>query len=429
LLQALPGGCARVHEEGPVIFHVDMDAFYAAVEVRDDPRLKGIPLVIGADPQGGRGRGVVCTASYEARAYGIRSAMPISQAWRAAPHATYLRPDFRKYGAASRAVMDTLEAYAAPDAEGRPLLQVVGMDEAYLDVTARCRGEDGELDWALARSLARSLQAAVRRATGLSCSVGIAPTKSVAKVASDFRKPHGATLVRPEAVAEFLAPLPVGKLNGCGPKTAALLREMGLPTIGHLAATPLSFLESRLGSQGAWLHRVARGDDPRQVTADERERKSRGNETTFPRDQADPARVLAVAAGLLEEILEDQADRDGRPFSTVTVKLRYDDFTTLTRSHSAPTPLDAAEPDHAGQALRAAHALLAPLLDGRPVRLVGVRIHNFAAATGQRLLNAFGLSGAGLVDPELHGIRLPRSHAAGGLDPGGLRWTSLPGFA
>jgi hypothetical protein len=131
----------------------------------------------------------------------------------------------------------------------------------------------------------------------------------------------------------------------------------------------------------------------------------------------------------MEEILEDQGDRDGRPFGTVTVKLRYDDFTTLTRSHSAPAPLDAGEPDHAAQALRAVHALLAPLLDGRPVRLVGVRIHNFAAATGQRLLNAFGLSVAGLADPALHGFRLPRSGAAGGLDPGGLRWTNLPAFA
>ncbi|HUR63009.1 MAG TPA: DNA polymerase IV [Candidatus Thermoplasmatota archaeon] len=412
----------------PVLFHVDMDAFYASVEVRDDPRLKGLPLVIGADPQGGRGRGVVCTASYEARAYGIRSAMPISQAWRAAPHATYLRPDFRKYGAESRKVMDLLEGYAAPDAQGRPLLQVVGMDEAYLDVTARCTGPDGATDWALARSVAQSLQAAVRRATGLSCSVGIGPSKSVAKIASDHRKPHGTTLVRPGDVEGFLAPLGVGKLNGCGPKTAALLREMGLPTIGHLAATPLSVLEARLGSHGAWLHRVARGDDPRQVTADEWERKSRGNETTFPRDQADPAKVLAVAAGLMQEILEDQVERDGRPFSTVTVKLRYDDFTTLTRSHSASAPLDAAEPDHAAQALRAVHALLAPLLDGRPVRLVGVRIHNFAAATGQRLLNAFGLSVAGIAEPELHGLRLPRVHAAGGLDPGGLRWTSIAAF-
>lgn len=415
-----------------VLFYVDMDAFYAAVEVQGNPRLKGVPLVIGADPQGGRGRGVVCTASYEARAYGIRSAMPISQAWRAAPHATYLRPDFRKYSAASRKVMEVLEPYAARDAQDRPLLQVVGLDEAYLDVTARCRDAAGAIDWGLAPSVARSLQAAVRRATGLPCSVGIAPSKSVAKIASDHRKPHGTMLVPPAAVAAFLAPLPVGKLHGCGPKTAALLRGMGLPTIGDLAAAPPSLLEAHLGSHGAWLHRVARGDDRRQVTADAWERKSRGNETTFPRDQADPAKVLAVAAGLMEEILEEQARRDGRPFGTVTVKLRYGDFTTLTRSHSAPAPLDAAEPDHAAQALRAVHALLAPLLDGgRPVRLVGVRVHNFAAATGQRLLNAFGLCGAGLAEPELHGLRLPRSAAAaaGGLDPGGLRWTSLPAFS
>ncbi|HUR62236.1 MAG TPA: DNA polymerase IV [Candidatus Thermoplasmatota archaeon] len=415
--------------EGRILFHVDMDAFYAAVEVRDDPRLRGVPLVIGSDPQGGRGRGVVCTASYEARAYGIRSAQPISQAWRAAPHATYLRPDFRKYSHESRRVMAILERYAARDPQDRPLLQVVGLDEAYLDVTDRCRALGGAPDWSMARSVAESLQAAIRREVGISCSVGIGPTKSVAKIASDHRKPHGTTLVRPEEVEGFLSPLAVNKLNGCGPKTAALLREMGLPTIGHLAGTPLGLLESRLGSQGAWLHRMARGDDPRAVTADGGERKSRGNETTFLRDEADPARVREVALGLMEEILEDQADRDGRPFTTVTVKLRYEDYTTLSRSHSLPVPVDAAEPDHAAQALHAVQALLAPLLDGRRVRLVGVRIHNFAAATGQRLLNAFGLASPLPAEPPLPSLRLPRTHAAGGLDPGGLRWTRLPAFS
>src|ERR1041385_2540301 len=186
-----PGEGFVVVGDGRIVFHVDMDAFYAGVEKRDRPELRQAPLIIGADPRGGQGRGVVCTANYAARKFGVRSAMPISQAYRLAPHAVYLRPDFAKYGPASEAVMQVLERYA-------DIFEQVGMDEAYLDVTAKCGS-----DWDLARSLALSLQAAVKRETGLSCSVGIAPSKAVAKVASDRRKPHGVTRVRPDEVQAF----------------------------------------------------------------------------------------------------------------------------------------------------------------------------------------------------------------------------------
>ncbi len=407
--------------EERIIFHVDMDAFYASVEVRDDPSLKGKPLVVGADPRGGRGRGVVCTASYEARAYGIRSAMPISEAWRRAPHATFIPPDFRKYGPASRAVMAILERYA-------DILEVVGMDEAYLDVTERCRGDDGSPDWDAARCLARSLQAAVKRELHLSCSVGIAPSKSVAKVASDKHKPHGITRVRPAEVLPFLEPLAPGKINGCGPKTATALRELGIATIGELARLPEKDLVAEFGSHGAWLWLLANGRDPRAVVADHGARKSRGNETTFFEDQRDAQPVLDTALGLLDEILDDQARRDGRAFSTITVKIRYGDYTTLTRARSVPTPL---EPSHGAtleHARATAAALLAPLLDGRSVRLVGVRFSGFQEATGQQALSDYGLAIAtGPALASIGQVRLRVPHGA--FDPGGLRWTKLASWS
>jgi DNA polymerase IV (DinB-like DNA polymerase) len=395
---------------GRIVFHVDMDAFYASVEVRDDPSLKGKALVIGADPQGGRGRGVVCTASYEARKYGVRSAMPISQAWRLAPHATYIPPDFSKYGPASEAVMQVLERYA-------DVLEQVGMDEAYLDVTERCAG-----DWDLARSLAHSLQAAVRRETGLSCSVGIAPCKAVAKVATDQRKPHGVTRVLPDRVEAFLAPLPVRVLNGCGPKTTQALRDEGLATVGDIAAEPREAFERRFGSHGAWLWAVAHGDDPRPVVADHGERKSRGNETTFMRDVAEPGRILRAASDLLEETLDVHDRRDRRAFTTLTVKLRYEDFTTLTRAKTVDVPFETKRGDMPSRAWAVAKALLEPLLDGRPVRLVGIRLSGFVEPTGQRPLSAYGA----VAVPESAPIaRIRSAKPWGAFDPGGLRQQSL----
>jgi DNA polymerase IV (archaeal DinB-like DNA polymerase) len=386
--------------EGRVILHVDMDAFYAAVEARDSPTLRGRPLVIGADPKGGRGRGVVCTASYEARKYGIRSAMPISQAYRAAPHAVFLRPDFKKYVAESRKVMDILARYA--DA-----LEVVGLDEAYLDVTERVGG-----DWDLALSLALSLQAAVRRELALSCSVGIAPSKSVAKVASDAKKPHGAFRLRPHEVTAYLHPLPTGKLHGCGPKTSEALRARGIHTVGQLArADPENLTD--LGSHGAWLQDLANGFDPRAVDPDRGERKSRGNESTFERDESDPIRVREVAAQLLQELLDG---RDRRAFATLTVKIRYRDFTTYTRSLTLDHPILPLD----SKAHEAAHGVLANLLTpllGRAVRLVGVRLSGFQEGA-QRILPAYGV-------PWSSAPRIPSAtHTTHGL-----QWTRLSAFA
>ncbi|MEA3190390.1 MAG: hypothetical protein QOD77_972 [Thermoplasmata archaeon] len=406
------------------MFHVDMDAFYASVETRDDPSLKGLPLVVGADPRGGKGRGVVCTASYEARVFGVKSAMPISEAWRRAPHAVYLRPDFARYKQASDAVLHVLEGYA-------DVFEAVGMDEAYLDVTERCTQlarETGGTAWDAALALAHSLQAAVQRETGLSCSVGVAPNKSVAKVASDHRKPHGVTRVPPERVQAFLAPLPVRKLHGCGPKTAAALADEGLRTVAQLAATPVADLERRFGAHGAWLWAVANGRDRRPVEADSGPRKSRGNEMTFLHDVRDPAKVAHAARELLAETFGHHLRHDRRPFATLTVKVRYEGFVTLTRAQTADVPYDAADPTGAARAYAAVQALLRPMLDGRPIRLVGVRLTGFTAPTGQQALARFGLEWAGVAAPAVHAAGLV-AKPRGAMDPGGLRWARLPAFA
>ncbi len=374
-------------DPGRIVFHVDMDAFYAAVEARRRPELAQVPVVIGADPRGGRGRGVVSTANYPARRYGIGSAMPISEAYRRCPTAVFLRPDFPLYKEASRAVMEVLEDYA-------DILQVVGMDEAYLDVTEACGG-----DFDRARGLARSLQSAVRRATGLSCSVGVAPNKSVAKIASDHRKPHGVTCVRPREVKGFLAPLPTKAINGCGPRSVERLAAMDILTVGQLAEMDPGTLETQFGSHGRWLHAVATGRDDRPVVAGRGPPKSMGNERTYPRDEGDGDAVRDTAKRLLEDLLA-AAGRRGLAFATLSVKMRYRDFTTLTRADTSPAAMDAADPDTLATALARLDGLLMPLLDGRAVRLVGVRLQGLTACR-QRTLAGFGLR-AEARPPALH---------------------------
>lgn len=360
-----------------MILHVDMDAFYASVEALHRPHLAHVPLVIGADPQGGRGRGVVSTANYAARRYGIHSAMPIGKAYEACPDAVFLRPDFQKYKPASQEVMEVLRSYA-------DVLEVVGMDEAYLDVTDALDG-----DWSRAAAFCRSLQAAVKRATGLGCSVGAAPTKSAAKVASDYRKPHGVTVVPPADLARFLDPLPLRLINGCGPKMTAALAENGYRTVGDVARADPEYLQGRYGKHGSWIWHVANGKDPRPVRAHRGPSKSRGNERTYRRDERDPETVAASASTLLDGLLSNRRDR--RAFSTITVKLRYHDFTTLTRAHTLSIPLDPLAPESKELAHATVASLLRPLLDGRAVRLVGVRLSGFTDAPGQRCLTQFGV--------------------------------------
>ncbi|MDA8242579.1 MAG: DNA polymerase IV, partial [Elusimicrobia bacterium] len=244
------------------IVHVDMDAFFAAIEQRDDPSLKGKPVIIGADPKGGRGRGVVSTCSYEARKFGVRSAMPISEAWRRCPKGVYLRPDFRKYSEASEKVLAVFNEFT-PDVEP------VSIDEAFLDITRSAHLFGGPLE------TCRRIKARVKAVTGLTCSVGLAPTKMAAKIASDLRKPDGLVEVREEGLRAFLAPLDISRLWGLGPKTAGVLRSRGINTVGELAAAEADELRG-LGAHGPELRLLALGEDPREVAPDY-DTKSVGN--------------------------------------------------------------------------------------------------------------------------------------------------------
>lgn len=371
-----------------------MDAFFAAVETRENPALENVPLIIGGDPKGGKGRGVASTANYEARKYGIRSAMAISTAFNLCPNGVFIRPDFSKYKPASQEVMAILADYA-------DTLEVVGIDEAYLDVTSVSGG-----CFERATNLARSLQAAVKRRTGLSCSIGIGPNKSIAKIGSDFHKPHGITVVPPQKVADFLRPLKAGLVNGCGPKMVKKLADRGIETIGELAAADPESLRAWCGKHGAWLHGVANGIDTRNVTASRGPAKSRGNETTFGRNQTNLQVVNEAAKGLLYEILK-QKHLDS--FATITVKVRYSDFRTLTRAHTLSVPL---LPGHAHTndlAIATMESLLAPLLQGE-IRLVGVRLSGFQSTSGQQTLHEFEPNGfkrgASVAHPWTSGLPL-----------------------
>lgn len=345
--------------ETATILHVDMDAFFAAVEERENPALRGRPVVVGADPQGGEGRGVVATANYEARKYGIHSAQPISQAWRRCPHAVFLKPRGRLYADVSRQVFDVFAAYT-------DLVEPLGIDEAFLDVTASRRlfGEGP--------ALARRLKDDVRDATGLTASVGVAAAKFVAKIASDLRKPDGLVVVEPGTEADFLAPLPVRRLWGAGPKALEKLRALGCTTIGDVAALDPEVLTRRFGdSLGGRFHRLANGIDARRVHTG-REQKSLGKETTFDEDLTDRAVVERTLLGLCEGVAA-ACRRKAIAGTTVTVKLRFRGFDTVTRQTGVPAPADTVEAiwPVARELFRTADRR------GAAIRLVGVTLSGF----------------------------------------------------
>lgn len=338
-----------------VILHVDLDAFFPSVEAREHPELKGKPVVVGADPKGGKGRGVVSSASYEARKFGVHSAMPISRAWKLCPDCVYLRPHFDLYIRASSGIMRILKSHADRFEQG-------GIDEAYLDVSSRVK------DFDKARELAGRLMEEILEKERLTCSVGVGPNKLVAKIASDYRKPYGLTVVREEDVRGFLFPLKVRKLPGVGPKTEARLKELKLETVGDLARLSPEALTRLFGIWGARLHEYANGIDPSEVI-EEYERKSIGREVTFEQDTDDEGLIL----GLLDELAEDvhqEVIGNAFRFKTITVKVRYQHFDTRTRSKSLLFPTDDLD------ILRnSAKRLIAPCLrDKRKIRLIGLRV-------------------------------------------------------
>jgi DNA polymerase-4 len=344
------------------ILHADLDAFYASVEQLDNPDLRGKPVVVGGSPEG---RGVVAAASYEARRFGVRSAMPMVRALRLCPDAVRVPPRFARYGELSRRVMAIFRALT-------PLVEPLSLDEAYLDVTAAVSAPgDGE-------RIARHLKRDVHEATGLTLSVGVGSSKSVAKVASDLQKPDGLVVVPHGGEAAFLAPLPVRALWGVGPKTESLLVRAGFETIGALAAASRAHAERLLGTHGAFLHDMARGVDGREVVT-QHERKSVGAETTFARDLPDGPELRAALREIATEVAQRVRGAGVRAY-TVAIKLRYEDFTTVTRQSSVKSPVDDVE-----DILGLAGALLDRIAtDGDRFRLLGVQCSRLVAAETQR---------------------------------------------
>jgi DNA polymerase-4 len=307
------------------IIHMDMDAFYASVEIRDRPELKPLPVVVGGPPAS---RSVVLAANYEARKYGVRSAIPCSRAQRLCPQAVFIPPDFSKYRAASQQIHAIFRRYT-------PLVEGVSLDEAYLDVTAQV--SPGRT----ATQIARDIKRDIRAETGLTASAGVAFNKFLAKIASDVNKPDGLFVIPPERAAAFLAELPVGRIPGVGRVTQAALEALGIHSCGDLARWSLDDLEERFGRRGATFYEIARGQDERPVEPN-RERKSISIEDTFPADAADPAwlleRVRNLAGGLSR-----RARAAGVRGRTVTLKLKLADFKIFTRSDTLPSPTDRAE--------------------------------------------------------------------------------------
>jgi DNA polymerase-4 len=353
------GGLGRSVMTAPLrrILHVDMDAFYASVEQRDDPSLRGRPVVVGGSPTQ---RGVVAAASYEARAFGIHSAMPMSRAVRLCPSLVIVRPDFAKYRAASQAVFEIFRSVT-------PLVEPLSLDEAYLDVTENAWGEP------LGRVVAQRLKARIREVTALTASAGVAPNKFLAKIASGWKKPDGLTVIPPQRVEQFLRTLPVDALWGVGPVTAARLRERGITQLVDVRTASADALREAVGSQADWLRQLADGLDDRPVVPN-RAAKSCGTENTFAQDLTSLDEIRGAVAEMAREDAAWLA-RKGLTCRTVTIKVRYSDFTTVTRSHSQlPATSDA------DQIVARAVALLERTDAGaRPVRLLGVSVHNFAS--------------------------------------------------
>jgi DNA polymerase-4 len=341
-----------------IVAHLDLDAFFAAVEELEDPALAAQPLVVGGDPHG---RGVVATANYHARRFGIRSAMSCAEALRRCPHAVFVRPRHGRYREYSQAVWDAVRQVV-------PTLQRTGLDEGYLDVGEVAR------DFLEARRLGEAVQAAVRASTNLSCSLGIASCKVVAKVASDRRKPGGLLVVPPGREASFLAPFEIRLLPGVGPSAEERLSQAGVATIGELAALSDEQLKALLpGKVGHLLRDRARGIDPRPLEMSV-ERVSIGHEETFERDVSDRERLYEELRRMATRVAA-RLDETGQAARTVTTKVRYPDFALRSRSHTL-----AAGIDDAAAIGEIACRLLDRALGDRPgaLRLVGVSVSNLA---------------------------------------------------
>ena len=356
-----------MNEKKRVIFHMDMDHFYTAVEEREHPEYKGKPVVVGADPKEGKGRGVVSTSNYEARRAGVRSGMPISRAWKLCPEAVYLQPNFPLYIRVSNEIMEIARKYADK-------FEQWGIDEAFLDVSARVK------DYAEAAALAIQLKREIKEKENLTCSVGVGPNKLIAKIASDYQKPDGLTIVKEDQAEAFLAPLPARKLLWVGRKTEAKLKQMGINTIGDLAHTNPAVLTETFGVMGTQMHLMARGIDRSQVEA-RTEVKSISHETTFEEDTDDLDVVLKALDSLAAEVSKEVTAQK-LFFKTVTVKVRYENFETHTRSKTLPFITNRLQ-----DLQKTAKELFKPYLrHDRKIRLIGVRVSGFVKGERQKTL-------------------------------------------
>ena len=348
------------------IVHIDMDAFYASVEQRDDASLRGKPVAVGGQPDK---RGVVAAASYEARAFGVHSAMSMAKAVRLCPSLMIVPPDFARYKAASTAVFSIFR-------EVTPLVEPLSLDEAYLDVTENAWGET------LGTAVAKRIKQRIRDETQLTASAGVAPNKFLAKIASGWKKPDGLTVISPDRVEPFLQKLPVDALWGVGPVTAQKLRARGIERLVDVRTADVQLLRETVGSLAAWLRQLAAGVDDRPVVPN-REVKSSGSENTYPEDLVEFETIQREIAEMASHAIRWLARKDLLA-RTVTIKVRYSDFTTITRSHTAP-----ATRDEADLTARAVRLLEKTDAGRRPIRLLGVSVHNFCTEADEAELRLF----------------------------------------
>ncbi len=350
-----------------IVLHLDMDHFYTAVETREKPSLASKPVIVGADPKGGQGRGVVATSNYEARKGGVRSGMPISRAWKLCPNGIYLPPNFPLYIRVSNEIMTIAKGYADK-------FEQWGIDEAFLDVSNDAK------NYAEAEALARRLKGEIFDKTGLTASIGIGPNKLVAKIASDFHKPGGLTVIKEEDVETFLSPLPVRKLLWVGKKTEERLKALAVNTIGDLAKFDPSALTEIFGVAGTQMFLMAHGIDRSEVQ-ERTQVKSISHESTFEEDTEDTSGILQMLDAMAEQVANEAQERQ-LFFKTVTIKVRYDNFETHTRAKTLSFMTNRSQ-----DLKKAARDLLILYLKpGRAIRLIGVRVSTFVSGEKQKTL-------------------------------------------
>ncbi|MBN1784471.1 MAG: DNA polymerase IV [Candidatus Bathyarchaeota archaeon] len=351
-----------------IILHVDMDHFFTAVEEREQPEIKGKAVVVGADPKEGTGRGVVSTSNYEARKYGVKSGIPIGRAWRLCPQAIFLPVNYKLYKKVSTQIMTIIRSYADK-------FEDWGFDEAFLDVTQRTKG-----DYKKAEKLAQQIKKDIYKKESLTCSIGVGPNKLVAKIGSDFKKPDGLTVVRPEEAKAFLAPLNVRRLLWVGKKIEGRLNNMGIKTIGDLANYDASVLVEKFGVTGTQLYLSAQGIDNSEIQ-EQWERKSINREITFEADTSDPELIIDTLDAITED-LHQELVASNFTFKTTTIKIRYENFETHTHGNTFRFFTDRLK-DIQKSSRELIQNYLRP---DRKIRLIGVKLSNLLSTEKQKRL-------------------------------------------